>query len=98
MPQTQLDPATNMPVVPEGYFWRVDGVNRFGFAYVELRDHRGELIGSQPLYPEELTDKKVFEAAERMLRYNRNVLVHFGKVGAPNLSLVGDYPPKKLAS
>lgn len=95
------DEATGLPLVPDGYFWRV--VTRwYGWNVVELRLKRrfgSRYIGYQPIAftNERLTAYKIALAAAYAMLHGREIKAHFSPIGPlDNSAFFGDYPPRSL--
>ena len=95
----EIDPATGMPAVPTGYFWRVKPTN---YGYVVQLRHRRRLgsryIGHQPISMRHdlVTPHKILDAAAYALTCDERISRHFGRSIGVDKSLMGDYPPKTL--
>jgi len=87
----EMDEATGLPVLPEGYFWRVTWP-RDGFWQVQLRKRTwyGSRCVAWTCGRYEMTAGKVKELAGYVLKYK------FEKEPVHEMHLVGDYPPKTL--
>ena len=87
----EMDEATGLPALPEGYFWRVTRPSR-GFWDVQLRKRtrHGSRCEAGTASQHEMTASKVKELAGYVLKYK------FKKESTHEMHLVGDYPPKTL--
>lgn len=87
----EMDEATGLPAVPEGYFWRVARPQE-GYWQVQLRKRAwyGSRCVAGTASRFEMTSRKVKELAGYVLKYK------FEKEPVHEMHLVGDYPPKTL--
>ena len=87
----EMDEATGLPALPEGYFWRVTRPSR-GYWQVQLRKRtrHGSRCVAWTGSRFEMTASQVKELAGYVLKYK------FEKGPAHENHLVGDYPPKTL--
>lgn len=87
----EMDEATGLPTLPEGYFWRVTRPSR-GYWQVQLRKCTwyGSRCVAWTESQHEMTASKVKELAGYVLEYK------FEKEPVHEMHLVGDYPPKTL--
>ena len=87
----EMDEATGLPAVPEGYFWRVTEPQGGGWS-VQLRKRTwyGSRCAAGTVTRCEMTASKVKELAGYVLKYK------FEKEPVHEMHLVGDYPPKTL--
>lgn len=91
----EVDPSTGLPLLPEGYFFRV-AKYRFGESNLEVHLRKKTRFGSTMLYsrdtvgltPELTLKQTITQLAERIYRLYREDL----EIEA----LIGDYPPKRL--
>ena len=85
----EMDEATGLPTVPEGYFWRVTRPQgRFWQVQLRKRTWYGSRRVAWAVYQHEMTASKVNELAGYVLKYKVK------KEPAHEMHLVGDYPPK----
>jgi hypothetical protein len=98
-----IDPATGMPPIPDGYFWRVKGPGYLGDYYVvQLRERRTHLpqlsrrIGWTVIKRTNFNPESVRDAAWYALTYDHAILAHFGSLVPIRYDLIGDYPPKRI--
>ena len=87
----EMDEATGLPAVPEGYFWRVTRPSR-GYWQVQLRKRTwyGSRCVAWTGSRYGMTASKVKDLAGYVLKYK------FEKGPAHENHLVGDHPPKTL--
>ena len=85
----EMDEATGLPTVPEGYFWRITRPQgRFWQVQLRKRTWRGSRCVAETASRCEMTASSVKELAGYVLKYK------FEKEPAHEMHLVGDYPPK----
>lgn len=94
------NPATGLPVLPDGYFWRVTGPNIIKNFEIQIRLKRrigSKRIADWHIYPEEFTPAGIREAARCVVTLDREWRRHRATVPENvDKSLLGDYPPKLL--
>lgn len=83
-----LDPATGMPTLPEGQFWRVTPESCFSYSEVQLREKTW--YGSKKL---KSTTTHLYK--ESVLGNAAFILDNLSTY-KPDMSLLGDYPPLSL--
>lgn len=95
-----LDPETGLPLLPDGYFWRVRSAHFRGHAYVELRS---SYLKRHWLFWKKRLSTKIHEemiltpiSRPRILKEARECVEAVQKHLVSDYSLLGDYPPKSL--
>lgn len=87
-----IDKETGMPVLPEGYFWRVTRGRGSQYVYLQMRKRRW--LGSKAV--DESIIRKHEVTAELVVTRARRILLDFNP-DSDYKQFVGDYPPNKLA-
>jgi len=89
-----IDPATGLPVTPEGHFWRVK--KSFATKYIDVELRRKLAFGSRRVFGTvvlhaDLDEAQLFDACIYLLL---RVVPRAAKT--LRTDLLGDYPPKTL--
>lgn len=90
----KIDPATGLPELPEGSFWRV----KMSYSHPHVTIRRNVTLLGMKLWSYEVAEEIMLRLTEDEIR--REALVLYGKTYRSDFdgSLLGDYPPKKLGS
>src|SRR5690606_37979043 len=89
------DPATGLPAMPEGQFWRVKHARDSSYVHLQLRERRR--FGSRLL--SWTTISKKHKLSEKAVREAAAYIVHCEPDRENKLTrhdLIGDYPPKTI--
>lgn len=97
---TNIDPATGLPQLPEGYFWRVRKDTFFRqYSYIEIRKP-GRLFGSKIVvqatrHTEDIDEQEIRTFADML---SEELEEKLNPKPRTEKNLFGDYPPKKLGA
>lgn len=86
----RIDPATLLPKLPEGYFWRI---TKGSGEYCHIQVRKRTFVGSRKV--SDCILKKSRMAEEYIMRRAESAMEGFQGRGGHE-KFVGDYPPKKL--
>lgn len=98
----EIDPATGLARVPDGYFWRVTLTN-YGWNVIQLRKKTrfgSKYIGHHPISRKgDVVDARtIAHSAGYTLTHNDQVRIHFEGPAVGNEAFMGDCPPKSVAT
>ena len=90
-----IDARTNLPVLPEGMFWRIRK-SGFEYAYIEIRERRrfgSRKISDCIIKQRELSERRdVLQTCALAIKRSRE---NMSLLARPMFTGYGDYPPKK---